>query len=129
MQEKNMSDIGLRRQGFWLQVVPCGPEGGCTITPEEAGENQREQWQLQGLCSCIAREQLNNNIQMMKGKRYYYTVYIFKCIFNLIKVGKKNGRYCEKINDRIMGRPSLSSVRFGLPNTFVPGIIPFPQKM
>jgi len=76
MQEKTFSDIGFGRQGFGLWVVPCGPERGCTITAEEAGQNQWEQWQLQGLCSCIGREQLNNNIQIMKGKRCYYTVYI-----------------------------------------------------
>jgi hypothetical protein len=30
----------------------------------------------------------------------------------------------KKINDRIMGRPSISLVRFGLPHTFVPVVIP-----
>jgi hypothetical protein len=103
-------------------VVTCGPERGCTVTAQEAGENRWEQWQPQGLCSCVGRERLNNNIQMMKGKRCYYTVYINES-------GKKNGRYCGKINDGIMGRPSISSVHFGLPNTFLPGIIPFLWKL
>jgi hypothetical protein len=65
---------------------------------------------------------------MMKGIGVFVR-YIFNCIFDLIEIGKKNGRCCEKINDRIMGRPSISSVRFGLPNTFMPSIILFLLKM
>jgi hypothetical protein len=72
--------------------VPCCLERGCIITAEEDGESQREQWQLQGLCSCRGREQLNNNIKMMKGKWYYYK-----------KVKVKQARYRPGVAQRIPG--------------------------
>jgi hypothetical protein len=53
---------------------------------------------------------------------------IYLSVFNVIESGKKNGRCCGE-KKRIMGRPSTILARLGVPTAFVPGIIPFLQKM